>query len=238
VIAALLNISPKEAGKLCESQFSLSAFARTPTVVKKPHASVESFKLPGTKVMTPICEKYLTKRGFDAEKLFREWNLRYSGTTGRYKFRIICPITFRGRVVSFTGRDVTGRQQDRYLSAFPGDEVRSAKKCLYGEQYADWDKVIVVEGPADAWRIGHGAVATLGTKWTPSQAKLIARWKRSFILYDPEEKEAQERADKLCHEVSLYHGHKSRVLQVTGTNGRDPGEFTADEVKEIRKCLR
>lgn len=238
MVAALLNVSTKDAGDICK-QFGRSLMlSPIPVKVKKPHASKVGYKCPGDTKLLQLHEDYLAKRGFDPDRLFRNWNLRCSGTTGRYKYRIVCPITYRGEIVSFTARDITGRQQERYLSAYPEDEVRSAKRCLYGESFAEWNTVIVVEGPADAWRIGHGAVATLGTKWTPTQAKLIARWKRSFVLYDPGERDAQDRAERLCHEVSLYSGHKSRVLDVSDTGGRDPGEFTKDEVKEIRKVLR
>jgi len=235
-IAALLNMSLKDAVNLAKN-FSGNMIA-LPQRVERVHIAEDDFKLPGTETASSLCREYLQGRGFDADRLFRKWELRYTGNTGRYKFRILCPITYLAKAVSFTARDITGRQQERYLSAFPDDEVRSAKRCLYGEKFARrFKKVIVVEGPADAWRIGHGAVATLGTKWKPIQAKLITEWDASFILYDPGEPDAQDRAERLCHEVSLYRGHKSRVLDIRGTDGRDPGEFTKDEVREIRKFL-
>ena len=52
-------------------------------------------------------QKYLSDRGFDPDFLEQEYDLRGTGPVGSYKFRVIAPIIFRRKIVSFQGRDIS-----------------------------------------------------------------------------------------------------------------------------------
>ena len=60
---------------------------------------------PGSKDLKPMHIKYLKSRGLDPEQLQSIYDIRGTGVAGKYKFRVIAPIYYRGRVVSYQGRD-------------------------------------------------------------------------------------------------------------------------------------
>jgi DNA primase len=107
----------------------------------------------------------------------------------------MAPIIFNGQLVSYQGRDVTGKQQAKYKACREEDEVLSHKHILYG-----WDKVpvglkscLVVEGVTGVWRFGYGSLGTFGVEYSSSQIRLLAeRFEKIYLLFD--EDEAGERA--------------------------------------------
>jgi hypothetical protein len=92
------------------------------------------------------------------------------------------------------------------------------------------DTALVLEGVTDVWRMGDGAVATMGDKWTSKQLHLLKNLKRCFILFDAEE-EAQENADKLGHNLSITVPD----VHVLGLEYGDPADISPDDAKSIRK---
>lgn len=163
----------------------------------------DEVELPsGTVPMTRGHKDYLTSRGFAPEKLESLWGLQGTGHTGEYKFRVIAPITFNGQLVSYQGRDITGKQSDRYRSCHEENEVIPHKNIFYG-----WDQVpysnsscIVVEGITGVWRFGPGSLATFGVEYSPSQIRLLAlRFEEIYMLFDPDE--AGEKAQKMVLEL-------------------------------------
>lgn len=128
--------------------------------------------------------KYLNERGFDAEQLARLWDIKMTGPVGRYKFRIYIPIKFQGYTVSFTCRSYVN-SDIRYLSCPSSQEKIPHKQILYGiDEVPNRNRIVVVEGCTDVWRLGPGAVATFGTKFTQSQLKLLSAFKRIVLVMD------------------------------------------------------
>jgi hypothetical protein len=119
----------------------------------------------------------------------------------------------------------------RYRTLENEDSLENPRSLLYGEQRAG-DRIIVVEGPSDVWRLGNGAVATMGTGWTTEQATRIARFKWRFIMFD-NEVIAQRKARELASEVSAAPGETEIITGI----GTDPGDFTSDEVLKLRREL-
>lgn len=72
----------------------------------------------------------------------------------------------------------------------------------------------------------NNAVASLGTAFTPEQAKLVKRYApRAVLCYDNDE--AGKKATIRAGDILFDAGVKVRVLTVT--DGKDPDEFYKDE---------
>jgi len=144
--------------------------------------------------------KYLHSRGFP-ETIAFQWGL--VGTThlgGKWQWRIIAPVRVNRRYVTYQGRDITGRQSRvRWLSPDPEHEEVPIKETLYGLHLATRTRpLLVVEGPADVWRMGPGAVATYGVSVTQAQRRLLRRHRAGLVIaFDPDV-HARQRARRLA----------------------------------------
>lgn len=187
---------------------------------------------PGTGPMEYLHKRYLYDRGFDPDYLEKKYHLKGTNHRGPYKFRIIIPIYFDGKLVSYQGRDITGRSSLRYKTCAPENEVIHHKTILYGMDDIPDDTAIVVEGVLDAWKLGPGAICPFGTTVTMQQINLLSkRLKRAFILFDSEPK-AQESAHHLA--LSL-EGVGLEVEQLTLTTKGDPGDLSIQEAQKLMK---
>jgi len=128
---------------------------------------------------------YLLSRGYDPGYLYDVFQIQYAMEPdprfpAMYE-RIIIPIYVKGTLVGFQGRAV-GPSSTRYLTA-KGTRVAEA---LYG--YDVFPKVsgakiaFLVEGPADVWRFGPGALAMLGTHLSQQKVQLIRELGVDFIF--------------------------------------------------------
>lgn len=214
---------------------------------KKPGTIVRDIALPpGCQPLTsnPGACRYLMERRFDPTRLQEEWELMFSPQLAilqtdkwfvDYSWRIIIPIHYQGKIVSFQGRDYTGKREPKYLTAPKSLESVHHKDILYGldkaPQEQDW--IVLVEGVTDVWRLGAGmAVACFGIKYRLPQVLLLAkRFKTVTLLFDPEP-QATLQARKIAREL------KSRGVvtkQLHCPAGKDPADLTEDEAKELRK---
>lgn len=162
----------------------------------------------------------------------RLWCLQGIGIAARLSWRIYIPIHYQGEVVSWTTRAIGKHVQPRYLSAGPEQESVSHKSILYGGDYVR-NAVIVCEGPTDVWRIGPGAVATLGTSYSRSQMLEISKVPIRAVCFDME-RPAQKRATKLVEELRAFPGLTMRIELETANDVADADE---DEVAEIRRAV-
>lgn len=187
----------------------------------------------GTKEMGPRHKNYLASRNFDPDKLEYIWSLKGTGPIGEYCHRIIIPIYFQNVLVSYQGRDITGlcEEQDKYRDCHKENEIISHKQILYGLDKIKKEIVLVVEGAADAWRMGEGCVATFGIKFKMAQAAILNQFKRVFILFDPEE-QAQSQARKI---QALCSSTDVELIEWQGEE--DPGEMSQDDADHLMKYL-
>lgn len=180
----------------------------------------------------PAHRAYLAKRGFDPDDLARLWGLRGIGLAPKLAWRVFVPIHDQyGHEVSWTTRAI-GEQRMRFVSASPEEEAQSAKGLLYGAHLAR-QRVVVVEGPADTWAIGPGAVGVLGLATTPKQIDLISRFPFRAICYD-NSTDAQARAKRLCRDLAGFPGQTVNVRLATG---EDPAEADPDELADLRRTF-
>jgi hypothetical protein len=137
----------------------------------------------------------------------KRYNLRYA-TQGPYKRRVIFPITFEGKLVSWTGRAIDKGTEIRYktLSADPERATREGCGQALGPitdyllwydrvMSADADTLIICEGPFDACKVDvlgrrEGIVATCVFTSRPTNRQIellhtmLPRFKRKYLLLD------------------------------------------------------
>lgn len=179
--------------------------------------------------------KYLENRNFDPDYLIDTWNLRATGNLGKYKNRIIVPIYYKNRLMSYQGRDITGKAEAKYMACEQENERRHHKYCLYGLDVVASESVIVVEGVTDVWRLGPGAVATFGIKYTETQLLLLYyNFKRIFILFDVTDPESSEQGKKLAAHLSVL-GKEAEVVKYD--QDKDPGDLSDNQANYLMRDL-
>ena len=172
---------------------------------------------------------YLQKRGFIPSKLVKLWKIQGIGISSQLPWRIFIPIFYHGKMVSWTTRSISNSKKvTRYISASTKEELMPHKSLLYGEDYAR-QSVIITEGPFDTWKIGPGAVATLGTGYSNNQAFRMTSYPKRAICFD-NEKEAQKRAKKLCDDLSVFPGETYNIQ----LDAKDAATANEKEIKLLR----
>jgi hypothetical protein len=188
------------------------------------------------RTLLPDHKKYLIDRNFDPEELMKKYGLVSCGNYGDYRNRILIPIYYKNRLVSFHSRDVTGRSTVPKKACEQEKEVIRHKELLYGFDEVPGNMVIVSEGPADKWRWGDEGVATFGIKFTEEQIEKLSVFSNIFVVFDSKiedgiehEKIARRQAEELSDRLGIFN----RVWLITEI-GCDPGELSqrrADRIK-------
>jgi len=238
-ISRLDKISYKEAFKIIE-KFSNRFYQKE----KEELISSKEFKLPeeAEDNLFDLHRKYLISRNFDPDFIFKKYRLKCTGPIGNYPHRLIIPYIFKNRILSFSTRDVTNKAPTPYNHCPTRNSLLSIKEMLYNIDSVK-DTIIIVEGPADVWKLGDGVVATSGIKYTSAQVlrcvELVKskNLKRAFILFDTDKedkrKQAQIQAKKLAENLSTFLNHVEMLTLEKG----DPADLTLTEVKELRKSI-
>jgi hypothetical protein len=186
-----------------------------------------------TIITGPLCEKdgdYLQRRGFDPNQLKRDYGLLSCKPTTAYTRRILIPYNFHGKQCTFSTRDTTGKAKVKYIHCPANQSILAPKEILYNADTIK-DTCVVVEGCFDVFRLGAGTVAISGTQYTRKQVFLLSKFKRIFLLFDPEDA-AQKQAVKLANDLS-FCSSSIEILKLDV--GCDPGDMKEDDVKYLRK---
>lgn len=180
-------------------------------------------------LMDAHCD-YLRSRGFEPGELERIWHLEAIGIAARLAWRIYIPVELHSRRVSWTTRSISSRPEiKRYMSASVDEEAINHKDLLYGGDYCR-HSCVIVEGPADVWAIGPGAVGLFGQDFSSAQVRRLVEIPNRFICFD-NQVSAQARADELCSALSVFDGTTTNLT----IDAKDPGEASEKELKLIRK---
>jgi 5S rRNA maturation endonuclease (ribonuclease M5) len=176
--------------------------------------------------------KYLQGRGYDNPyEIIGAYNLRCC-LTGKYKDRIIIPITLNGELLGWTSRALGSPvEAPRYLASnvevkttiFNYDKLKNGGKRLF-----------VVEGPFDAIKMDNfgyrnnetiRATCTFGTSVTISQIALLRtlakRFEEVFVLFD---KGAEDQGENLASWVDAKSAYLPNDVD-------DPGELVDHDLK-------
>ena len=236
LIQALLNCSANQAFAILEKFEGRPVLRAIPEDAIRPQVRRQCAWPLGTVAMEQRHRSYLEKRRYDAERLESIYDLRGTGPVGEYNHRIIIPICLEGRMISFQGRDITGKceDHDKYRACAQKDEAQDHKSSLYAIDLVPGDSAVVVEGAADCWRLGPGAVGTFGTGFTRRQQHLFRRkFKRAFMLFDPEPI-ATAQAERCAHDLAILG---TQVELITLDGDQDPGDLPQDEADAIMREL-
>lgn len=179
----------------------------------------------------------LKDKGFD-EKLIRESGLvsineEKDRVYDKFRGRIIFPILdIDGKPIAFGARTM-GDDQPKYLNS-PETPAYVKGEHLYGlfqskEEIRRQKYGILVEGYMDLialYQFGvRNCVASLGTAFTPNQAKLLGRSARKVVVnYDGDS--AGVKAAKRAIETLLTQDFEIKVLVLP--DGKDPDDYIRD----------
>lgn len=214
-LSKLLGMSNLDAKRLVSSQYEGPPFF-TAQEKLNIHPKIKGYKLPsGTLALNVRHRHYLIERGFNPEKLEQDWGILGTGPISLldnhdYKHRIIAPIFWQGKPVSFQARDVTGKSDLRYKACPKDREEVLHQNILYARKDIHTNPpevLIVVEGITDAWRLGaHNTVALFGMEFSQSQInaliRIVGNRKRIMVVFDNEQ-QAKMQAKKLMAELRM-----------------------------------
>ena len=150
------------------------------------------------------------------------------GVYDRFRNRVMFPIIdVRGNVIAFGGR-VLDDSLPKYINS-TDTLVYNKSRNLFAINIAKKTKrknFILAEGYMDVIALHQAgfdnAIASLGTAFTPEQARLIARFKDEVVIcYDSDE--AGQKATARAMEILQKNAINVRVLKVP--NAKDPDEF-------------
>lgn len=174
--------------------------------------------------------EYLRSRRFNPDTIQRLWDVRGIGMATRYAWSLFLPFINQGEVASWTTRAI-GVAVKRYDNAPVEWERLPRNELLYGIDYVR-HAAVIVEGPTDVWRIGPGACATCGLKYSTTQVLRLSRVPVRVVAFDAEPS-AQRIADDLCSSLAPFPGVTHRVELDEG----DPGDASPREIQRIRRLF-
>lgn len=234
-LALLIHVSEQEAKEIARKYGGKSHVKSAVTV----RVGQKKFRLPpSTAPMNDRHKRYLTKRKFDPEVIEKIWDVQGTGPISlmdgiSFSHRLVIPIYWEDRIVSFQTRDITAKHSLRYITCPEQREIVKHKHIFYQAiPTKDSDACICVEGVTDAWRFGYGAIATFGIKYTKYQVREISkRFKKVFVVFD-DDPQAIKQSEKLTAELIL-RGVDAYSIKIQG----DPGDMAQIDADTLKKEL-
>jgi DNA primase len=204
---------------------------------KRKHSDKVKYPSGIVKELMPVHTKFIESRRYDPEYVQRKYDVVGVGPTmDDWKFRLIIPVYHNRELITYVGRDTTGKLEVPYRNCPIEKCITQAKESLYNLDFAG-DTVILVEGIFDSWRIGDGAVCTFGTKYTDSQLLLLKGRKRVFVMFDGREDDDGE-AIGYAHNLAADLSGIVSDIEVLELDSGDPDGLSDDDVWYLRKDLK
>ena len=189
---------------------------------------------------------YLREKGYREHEVFEAGlaKARDNGTyyDAFYDGRVMFPIiNVQGNIIGFGGRImVDNPNTGKYLNP-PETLVFKKKENLFGLNLAKNSKagrILLMEGYMDVISLHqagiNNAVASLGTAFTPEQARLLKKYTPKAVLcYDADD--AGKKAALRAGDILTEQGIKTKVLTIT--DGKDPDEFIKAKGPEMFQVL-
>lgn len=229
LVKRLLDISYREAKQIVQNHDDMPDLKEdTPDPVS--HVLIPKMT---EKTLPAMHRKYLQNRGFDPDYLVRTYNLKgclhLGGEHGEYAYRLIIPIIMGNRIVSYTARDVTGQAKSKYKHLSNEKSIVPVKQCIYNIDTVQ-DKIIILEGTADVWRVGSGSVAMFGTEFTTTQLNMLfsKNLSEAYVMFD---EGAIKKAERLAYTLTTF----IPKVEIIEMDQGDPAELPEEEVKKLRE---
>jgi hypothetical protein len=219
---------------------------------REPLSLPDTFKRLGRQPSARPAINYLKRRNFTDKQIDRFYNrhgIVYC-SRGAFKGRIIFPITFEGRLVTWTGRSVSPNAMVRYKTLSNDPEKAAADELppalapinnylLWWDHLIDCDAdtIILVEGPFDALKVTtlgwtRGIVATCFFTQSPGPLQidllheLLPKYEKKFLLLDQGTIPA---LIKIAAELQTLGVEPLRLP----VGLKDPGELTGEQLEEL-----
>jgi hypothetical protein len=133
-----------------------------------------------------VREKGITK------KQIREKEIGYSMVDRFYKYRILIPVMYKGKLMGVVGRDFSGRSEK--TKKCPKYKNSIGKKSCYNVPKKRARKAILIEGCFDALAVerafeGHrkvDSIGSLGDSLTPYQVAQLVKYEEIALWPDPD----------------------------------------------------
>jgi len=248
-IAKLINVPWSKAEELVLTYKLFSSSSQKEYEGKLTKIGTEKFRYPtDTHPMQSHHRKYLMGRNFNPKKLERIYGLQGTGPFSRIKlnskdkdivlktsWRVLIPIYWQGSIVSWQLRDITGRQEKKYIVCPMEYERVHHKFILYclGGVLPKGGIGIWVEGVFDVHRVGPLAFSTFGITYTQEQLELIIRhFRRVYIWMDPDPQATRQA--KKAEAYLRSHGVETCIIYTES----DPADFQQEEVDELLFTLK
>lgn len=235
-LAKLSNTSEPQVRQLARKYVGMKPITQTTKVSIRRKA----FKYPsGAGELLPQHKTYLTKRFYQANSLIETWGIIGTGPLAKlgeidYKWRILAPIIWEGKVVSFQGRAISDKVEPKYKACPLDRELICHQHILYSHPECDWSRpVVVVEGITDCWRLGIQAVCVFGIEYLSQQVRAICKMKRKggdrrlIVLFD-DDPQAIIKGRELVADLN-FRGMEARQEIIKG----DPGAMGQQEADEM-----
>ncbi|MBR5152557.1 MAG: DNA primase [Clostridia bacterium] len=189
---------------------------------------------------------YLKEKGYSEHDVF-EAGLAKARDNGSfydafYDGRVMFPIiNVQGNIIGFGGRIMQENSNTgKYLNT-PETLVFKKKENLFGLNLAKNSKagrMLLMEGYMDVISLHqagiNNAIASLGTAFTPEQARLLKKYTSKAVLcYDADD--AGKKAALRAGDILTEQGFKTKVLTIT--DGKDPDEFIKTKGPEMFQVL-
>lgn len=175
--------------------------------------------------------RYLRDRGYNPKNIIRKYRVGF--IPGKWRNRLIIPMYMNSQIVAFSGRDITGVNEPKYKL---GNYRIDRNSIVYNIDSIPNRKAAIVEGYTDVWRIGDGAIATMGTNFSDQQLLLISqRVDEAFVLFDQQAEEvAAEMADQLSAVLRRVHQITIERTDDDSDEEVDPDTLPPELIEEIR----
>jgi len=193
--------------------------------------------------------RYAAKKDLTPEDLSNAGLVSYSEKTGnyvdRFRLRLMFPIfNLSSKPIAFGGRTLKKRESAKYVNS-PETPVYVKGNVLYGLNHAKdhirkSGSVYVVEGYFDLislWQVGvKNVVASSGTAFTLTQARLLARFAEEVYLFFDADSAGQNAA---VHSVDALYDAGLEVKVIVSPENEDPDSiarnFGIDKIEELKE---
>lgn len=206
---------------------------------EKKTSKIKTLELPGND-FTDIERQYLLKRKYNPKHLAEKYKIVGGGISGDWRYRIIIPLFFQNRLVSWTARSILSEKilkqtgQPRYKQLAIEKSIVDPKTIFYNLDNCKTSRLILMEGVFDVVRMGDNFACSFGTEITHTQIRFLKKnYSWVGILFDAE-KGAQAKARKFALQLSAL-GMSVEVIDAFGDFGKkDAGELSPRQAAKLR----
>lgn len=224
---------------------SLKAKKRMSLIVSKKKEDQEFIEID----LPRNCISAINRKEAEEYRIPNEFVKKYDVklcTKGYYENRLIFPIYFSNKLVSFLARatwkiDKASQFPLNTKSLYPANAPTG--RIIFNYDDSNVDSIVLVEGIKDCIRVqeaGFKSIACFGNKITDEQEILLAKkYKKILILPDRNaEKEIRANPEKdpgmlLVKSIVTKLSHKVDIWVGIVPDDKDPGDCSVEEIKKI-----